>query len=74
MDSVVKVLQPVKDHFVVHVTCAQHSPDELLQDMAGLFSTVMFSMEAGALLRPKALQPIGVGPPVRALEGVAWTF
>lgn len=67
-DSVANLLQPVKDHFVVHVTCAQPLPEDLLQDMARVFGTVTFALENGGILRLESTQPIRVGPLVRVLE------
>lgn len=67
-DSVANLLQPVKDHFVLHVTCAQPPPEDLLQDMARVFGTVTFSLENGGHLRLESRQPIRVGPLVRVLE------
>ncbi len=67
-DSVADLLQPVKDHFVLNVHCAQDVPGVLLEHLRGMFSRVTFSLENGKVLRLEAAEPIRVGPLVRALE------
>lgn len=67
-DSVANLLQPLKDHHVVHMTCAQELPVGLLGELTVMFPQVKLSVENGGILRLEASQPIRVGPLVRAIE------
>ena len=67
IDTVDNLLQPVQDKKVLQITCGDLRGDDR-EGLADAFPEFAFSFPEAGRIRVEAMQPIGVGPLVRALE------
>lgn len=67
IDTVERLVQPVRDKKVLQVTC-QHLPADIFDELGQAFDDLVFNIQDRAVLRVEADHQIHVGPLVRFLE------
>ncbi|GAB6908567.1 ABC transporter related protein [Desulfosarcina cetonica] len=67
IDTVERLIQPIKAKHVLQIACA-NMPDDVHARLTEAFPDLEFSEPANGLIRVEADQPVGVGPLVRLLE------
>jgi len=67
IDTVDRLLQPLKGKHVVQFSCSE-TPGNLQVGLAGSFPALGFSVPAPGVVRVEAQEPVRVGPLVRYLE------
>ena len=67
IDTVERLVQPVKEKHVVRFACTG-LPDGMSDSLSDAFPELTFSISEGGFLRVESKSPVGVGPLVRFLE------
>jgi ABC-2 type transport system ATP-binding protein len=66
-DTVENLIQPVRDRYVLVITC-RNLPGDMMEKLSESFPDLEFSMAGEGMIRAESSAPVPVGPLVRFLE------